>query len=440
MLKIKDSSSEKYIEMNDEKISIYNCGPTVYNDVHIGNVRPLITFDVLYRYLKKQNKPVIYVHNITDVDDKIINRSIELHKPELELADHYFKEYLKIIDNLNALRMDHLPKVSDNIEGIIDFVKKLTETKHAYVVDGDVYFDIKSIDNYGSVSHQKIDMLLEGVRKDVDEKKKFALDFALWKKTDKGISWVSPWNDHGRPGWHTECVYLINKYIGKQTVIQGGGVDLKFPHHENENAQNMALNNIGLSKCWMHVGHVNIDGKKMSKSLNNFILAKDMLERYDANTIRWFFFQTKYASPLNFSYENLEKSKNEIIKIFKAINNALISLFSNKIESKYDVNAKLPESFIAAADNDLDLPNMVTVIWEYVKNLPNLIRNKKFDELSDSINAIRNMLEVLGVKYLDPLKDFEIRNLISQWVKAMENKDYKVADAIRKQLNEKNIL
>ena len=190
----------------------------------------------------------------------------------------------------------------------------------------------------------------------------------------------------------------------------------------------------------MHVGHVNIDGKKMSKSLNNFILAKDMLERYDANTIRWFFFQTQYASPLNFSYENLEKSKNEIIKILKAINNALISLFSNKIESKYDVNAKLPESFIAAADNDLDLPNMVTVIWEYVKNLPNLIRNKKFDELSDSINAIRNMLEVLGIKYLDPLKDFEIRNLISQWVKAMENKDYKVADAIRKQLNEKNIL
>ncbi|MBQ6954713.1 MAG: hypothetical protein IJP83_01410 [Mycoplasma sp.] len=169
-------------------------------------------------------------------------------------------------------------------------------------------------------------------------------------------------------------------------------------------------------------------------------MAKDMLERYDANTIRWFFFQTQYASPLNFSYENLEKSKNEIIKIFKAINNALISLFSNKIESKYDVNAKLPESFIAAADNDLDLPNMVTVIWEYVKNLPNLIRNKKFDELSDSINAIRNMLEVLGIKYLDPLKDFEIRNLISQWVKAMENKDYKAADAIRKQLNEKNIL
>lgn len=440
MLKIKDSSSEKYIEMNDEKISIYNCGPTVYNDVHIGNVRPLITFDVLYRYLKKQNKPVIYVHNITDVDDKIINRSIELHKPELELADHYFKEYLKIIDNLNALRMDHLPKVSDNIEGIIDFVKKLTKTKHAYVVDGDVYFDIKSVDNYGSVSHQKIDMLLEGVRKDVDEKKKFALDFALWKKTDKGISWVSPWNDHGRPGWHTECVYLINKYIGKQTVIHGGGVDLKFPHHENENAQNMALNNIGLSKCWMHVGHVNIDGKKMSKSLNNFILAKDMLEKYDANAIRWFFFQTQYASPLNFSYENLEKSKNEIIKVFKAINNALISLFSNKIEFKYDANAKLPELFIAAADNDLDLPNMITVIWEYVKNLPNLIRNKKFDELSDSINEIRNMLEVLGIKYLDPLKDSEIRNLIYQWVKAMENKDYKVADAIRKQLNEKNIL
>jgi len=179
MLKIKDSSTNKYINIDQDKISIYNCGPTVYNDVHIGNVRPLITFDVLYRYLKHINQNVFYVHNITDIDDKIINRSIELNRPEDEISKHYYQEYLKIIDQLNVSHIDLLPKVSENVEGIIDFIKQLIDKKHAYVVDGDVYFDIKSINGYGSISHQKIDMLLEGVRKENDNKKKYPLDFAL---------------------------------------------------------------------------------------------------------------------------------------------------------------------------------------------------------------------------------------------------------------------
>ncbi len=440
MLKIKDSLSQKYINIDQDKISIYNCGPTVYNDVHIGNIRPLITFDVLYRYLKYVNKDVIYVHNITDIDDKIINRSIELKQSEQQVSEHYYQEYLKIIDQLNVLHMDVLPKVSDNIKGIIDFVKQIIDSKHAYVADGDVYFDIKSIKDYGCISHQKIDMLFDSVRKENNTNKKCPLDFALWKQTNVGLAWKSPWNNHGRPGWHTECVYLINKYIGKQTVIHGGGVDLKFPHHENENAQNMALYNIGLAKCWMHVGHVNIDGKKMSKSLNNFVLAKDILKKYDANTIKWFFYQTQYASPLNFSFDNLENSKNEILKVFKAINNALISLYTNKIDFKYNSKNELPKTFIDAIDNDLDFPNMITSIWSYVKNLPNLIKSKEFNEVSWQINSLINMLDILGIKYKNPLKFNDFKQLIDDWINALNSKNYKYADSLRNELIKKNII
>ena len=440
MLKIKDSSSQKLINIDQDKISIYNCGPTVYNDVHIGNIRPLITFDVLYRYLKYINRKVIYVHNITDIDDKIINRSIELKQSEHEISEHYYQEYLKIIDQLNVLHMDILPKVSDNIDGIINFVKQVIDSKHAYVTNGDVYFDIKSIKDYGCISHQKIDMLLDSVRKENNSNKKYPLDFALWKQTDVGLAWKSPWNDHGRPGWHTECVYLINKYIGNQTVIHGGGVDLKFPHHENENAQNIALHNIGLAKCWMHIGHVNIDGKKMSKSLNNFVLAKDMLKEYDANAIKWFFFQTQYASPLNFSFDNLENSKNEILKVFKAINKASINLYTNKIDFKYNNKNELPKTFVDAIDNDLDFPNMITSIWTYVKNLSNLIKSKEFIQISNHINLIISMLEILGIKYNNPLESNNSKQLIDNWINALNSKDYENADSLRNELIKMNII
>ena len=439
MLKIKDSATQKFINIDQDKVSIYNCGPTVYNDVHIGNVRPLITFDVLYRYLKYTRRDVVYVHNITDIDDKIINRSIELKRSEAEISEHYYQEYLKIVDQLNVLRMDVLPKVSDNILGIINYIEQLVNSKHAYVIDGDVYFDIKSIKNYGCVSHQKIDKLLDGVRKENNENKKYPLDFALWKQTEVGLAWKSPWNEYGRPGWHTECVYLINKYIGKQTVIHGGGVDLKFPHHENENVQNVALNNIGLAKCWMHVGHVNIDGKKMSKSLNNFILAKDILAKYDANTIRWFFFQTQYASPLNFSYDGLEVSKNEVLKIFKAMNNALITLYSNNIKFKFE-RISLPEPFTIAVNNDLDFPNMITVIWSFVKDLPNLIKTKNLGDLLENVNKLINMFIILGLEYKNPLESNDSRELINNWIKALNNKDYQQADLLRSELTKKNII
>ncbi len=439
-MKILNSSNNNLYTLNDSKITIYNCGPTVYNDVHVGNIRPIITMDVLYRYLCFQNIDVTYVHNITDIDDKIINRSLELHKDELELSNHYYEEYLKVLDQLNIKRMSILPKVSDNIEGIIDFVNQLINKKHAYVVEGDVYFDIKSIKGYGSISHQNINNLLKGVRKEVNDKKHFALDFALWKKTNVGINWKTKWNDHGRPGWHTECVYLINHFIGKQVDIHAGGVDLKFPHHENENAQNIAINNIPLAKCWMHIGHINVNGEKMSKSLNNFILAKDILKQFDFNVIRWFFYQTRYQSPLNFSIENLNTCKKEFLKFIKNYNFALINYFWLTSNTEIKQNNELPQDFINTIEDDLNFPNMIKEIWAINKKLSLSIRQKKLDEIETSISYLNNIGMILGLDFKNILCNNKILNIVKNWAQMINEKKYHKADELRGELQKMDII
>ncbi|WEK83152.1 MAG: cysteine--tRNA ligase [Mycoplasma sp.] len=441
MLKIKDSSSGLLKPLNDPEISIYNCGPTVYNDVHVGNIRPVITLDVLYRYLTLNKIPVKYVHNITDIDDKIINKAIETKQEELTLSEHYFQEYLKILNILNIKPMTVLPKVSDNINGIIEFVKQLIDHKKAYVVDGDVYFDLGQVNNYGIVSGQKKEQLLKGVRKEIDQKKHHPLDFVLWKKTDLGINWKTEWNNHGRPGWHTECVYLINKFIGKSVTIHGGGVDLKFPHHENENAQNLALNNLPLAKIWMHVGHINVNGEKMSKSLGNFTLAKDILKVHDANSVRWFFYQTKYQAPLNYSNDAIIQAKTDLIKIFKAINLALINYYWLSNNINVEINPLLlSNNFINAIEDDLNFPNMVQAIYEYTKELSSLIRNKDQNKLEFYLNSLVNMFNVLGLKWINILENAETLNLVKEWKIALNNKDYHSADQVRKQLQELDVI
>ncbi len=441
MLKIKDSSSGLLKPLNDPEISIYNCGPTVYNDVHVGNIRPVITLDVLYRYLTLNKVPVKYVHNITDIDDKIINKAIETKQEELALSEHYFQEYLKILNILNIKPMTVLPKVSDNINGIIEFVKQLIDHKKAYVVDGDVYFDLGQVNNYGIVSGQKKEQLLKGVRKEIDQKKHHPLDFVLWKKTDLGINWKTEWNSHGRPGWHTECVYLINKFIGKSVTIHGGGVDLKFPHHENENAQNLALNNLPLAKIWMHVGHINVNGEKMSKSLDNFTLAKDILKVHDANSVRWFFYQTKYQAPLNYSNDAIIQAKTDLIKIFKAINLALINYYWLSNNINVEINPSLlSNNFINAIEDDLNFPNMVQAIYKYTKELSSLIRNKDQNKLEFYLNSLVNMFNVLGLKWINILENTETLNLVKEWKIALNNKDYHSADQVRKQLQELDVI
>lgn len=442
MLKIKNSSTDKFIEFdNTQPITIYNCGPTVYNDIHIGNARPLIVFDVLYRFLLHNNYQVKYIQNLTDIDDKIINRALELKQDELVLSNHYAEEYLKLFDALNVKKMNFMPKVSDNIDGIINMIRDILKSDHAYVNNENVYFKTNSIKDYGSVSRQNINNLIKGARIDVDPNKKDPLDFALWKKTDKGINWKTEWNNHGRPGWHSECVYLINKFIGKQVDIHGGGVDLKFPHHENENAQNLAWNNLPLAKCWMHVGHLNIKGEKMSKSLGNFIIVNDIIKQYDGNALRWFLISSHYEKPINYTDDALINCTNEINHIFSNLNLGFISLFnlSNYIDLN-DTKAELPKDFSNALNDNLNTPNAIKSLWDYVKNLSNVIRNKSVDELKNKLKTILLMLDILGIKYINPLENKEILELVNNWNTALKNKDYKKADEYREILKNKKII
>ena len=434
-MKIYSSSTQKQYELRDQMITIYNCGPTVYNYVHIGNVRPLIVFDVLHRYLLKIGKKVKFVHNITDVDDKIIAAAKKANISEKELSTKYLDAYLSLFDLLNIKKLI-MPKVSDHIDDIIKYIQKLIAKNAAYVVDGDVYFDIQRISNYGHISHKNITELLNGSRKENKENKKYPLDFVLWKKTNVGINWNSPWSK-GRPGWHTECCVLINMLIGEHVTIHGGGIDLKFPHHENENAQNFALFNKDIANIWMHIGHVNVDGAKMSKSLNNFILVKDIITKENANGLRWFFYRTKYEHPINYSTKLLEESNIEINKLIKTLAIAKTYLLANK---KYQIcKSNLNDKFAKALDNDLNLPIAIREILEEVKQLNIGLRCKDWTNVNKIYSSMTEELRILGIKW-DRFNHQKHQKLIIEWKKSIDIKDYKKIDETRTKLQKVNLL
>ncbi len=434
-MKLLNSSTNQKVELSDNEITIYNCGPTVYNYVHIGNVRPLVIFDVLFRYLLAIGKKVLYIQNITDVDDKIINAAIEAKLPEEILTSRYIKAYLYICELLNIEHMT-MPKVSDNIKDIQKYIENLIKKDAAYVVDGDVYFDVGKIKNYGHVSHQNIDELLEGVRKENKSNKKSPLDFVLWKKTDKGISWDSPWSK-GRPGWHTECCVLIDKYIGDHVTIHGGGVDLKFPHHENENAQNIATHGRDIADIWMHVGHINVNGSKMSKSLNNFILVNEIITPDNANGLRWFFYQAKYQQPVNFSQELFDSATKEINNIVKTLTIVKTHLIAN---NQFKLNhTPLKKEFDDCLADDLNLPNAITVVLTQMKDLNTFIRDKDFAKANECWSTITNELDVLGIRY-DQASHEQNIDLIKKWKQSVDDKDYEQSDKIRQELIKKGLL
>ena len=291
---------EDFKPIKENEVTMYVCGPTVYNYVHIGNMRPVITFDMVYKYFKYLGYKVNYASNFTDINPKIITMAKELGITEREVANKFIEAYLNDLKNYNCSDIDERPTVIDHLDDIFNFITKLIEKDYAYVKDGDVYFRVSKIKDYGILSNQNISELEAGSRVDIDDKKEDPLDFALWRKTDEGEQFDSPWGK-GIPGWHTECVVMINSIFGKKIDIHGGGVDLKFPHHENEIAQSMALNENHLANYWMHNGHINVDGEKMSKSLGNFILAKDFLKMHNANLIKIALFKTHYRLPLNFN-------------------------------------------------------------------------------------------------------------------------------------------
>ena len=363
---------EEFKPINEGKVTMYVCGPTVYNYVHIGNMRPVITFDMVYKYLKYLGYDVKYASNYTDINPKITKAAETLGMTEREVADKFIKAYEEDLKNYNCSNIDYRPRVINYLDDIFNFISKLIEKDYAYVADGDVYFRVSKIKDYGILSNQSIEELISGSRVDIDEKKENPLDFALWRKTTEGETFTSPWGE-GIPGWHTECVVMINKLFGDKIDIHAGGVDLKFPHHENEIAQSIALNNNYIANYWMHNGHININNVKMSKSLNNFILAKDFIKEHSANVINLAFLSTNYRQPLNLTDKVFDEAliiDNKIKTVLKSANNEL------NIKNIHNIKEEKDSTFEEYMNDDFNTPNVITLLLSLVKDLNQEIRNK----------------------------------------------------------------
>lgn len=438
-MKIYEHISKELVDvsLDNKNVRMYVCGPTVYNHVHIGNIRPIITFDVLNRVLTEIGYDVKFIHNITDIDDKIIAKAAEENKNELDVSSFYEKQYLEILDKLNIKKANMIfPKVSEHIKDIENYVQKIIDNDFAYISNGDVYFRTSKVLNYGEISNKQIDELEVGEKSINNSKKENEKDFVLWKETSKGLNWKTNFSV-GRPGWHTECSCLIEKFFKDQCDIHGGGVDLKFPHHENENAQNIAVNNKNISRIWMHVGHLNVDNEKMSKSLGNFILAKDILNQFDSNEIRWFFYQTNYTNPINFTYDNLMNSKISLDNIIKNLNTFKSYLHIN---DSFNDSLKFDISYIELLRNNFSLPNIVTFINEKIKESNNLLRQKSFTNLNiNTFNISYLLSNILGIK-INNLHTEENIKLLKEWDFLKNNRDFNNADLIRNKLLEKNLI
>ena len=436
-MKIYNSLTDKLEEfkpIEEGKIKMYVCGPTVYNYVHIGNMRPAITFDMVYNYFKYLGYDVKYASNFTDVNPKIINAAKELGITEREVADKFIEAYLNDLKSFNCGEIDYRPRVINHMEDIYNFITKLIEKDMAYVVDGDVYFRVSKVKDYGMLSNQDIEELRSGARVEVDEKKESPLDFALWRRTEDGEQFESPWG-MGIPGWHTECVVMINSIFGSKIDIHGGGVDLKFPHHENEIAQSVALNDNYLANYWMHNGHINLDGEKMSKSLGNFILAKDFIKEHDANTVKLALFKTHYRLPLNFTDEVFKEAQVLDEKIYNALKQANLVIQVNSLNvGKLKEDKKINEIM----DEDFNTPNLITYLIDLIKDLNVALRNNSnIEEIYDKIMLVN---QILGLKYDLYVMSEEDKELYSKWLDYRKNKDFNKADELRTILAERNIL
>ena len=432
---------EDFKPIKEGHVDMYVCGPTVYNYAHIGNARPMIVFDVLKRLFEAEGYTVTYVSNFTDVDDKIINKAIEENTTEDVIAARYIAAYQDVRKALNTELPDITPRVTETMDEIIAFIKELVDKGNAYEVDGDVYFSVDSVPTYGEISHQKLDQLEAGARIETNDMKKNPYDFALWKKTDKGIKWNSPWGE-GRPGWHTECVVMINDNLGEKIDIHGGGMDLKFPHHENEAAQQEACHHNSLANYWIHNAMVNINGEKMSKSLGNTMWAKDVVDQLGTNLTRWLVSSVHYRKELNFSDETIETARKELEKVMGPMRQADIKsqLAGVTLSDAYD-EAEY-RAFLDAMDDDMNTPNAYAVIYDTVKKLNQSLRQREisWETVAPYRNAVEKMLEVLGITVEKITVDEEGRELFAKWNEAKAQKDFVSADVYRAKLMEKGLL
>lgn len=440
-LKIYNSLTNKLEEfkpINGNKVNMYVCGPTVYNYAHIGNARPVIFFDMLKRYLEFLGYDVTYASNITDVDDKIINRAIEENKTEKEITDFYEKAFFEAVELVGSKKPDLIPHATEYIEDMIAFIQALIDEGYAYEIDGDVYFRVAKIGDYGVLSNQVGEDLIEGARINVNLRKENPLDFTLWKKTDTGIKWTSLFGA-GRPGWHTECVVMNKKLFGGEIDIHGGGMDLKFPHHENEIAQSEALYHNHLARYWMHVGRLDLGGQKMSKSLGNVIYVKDLADKVEGMILRSLILFSPYRSMIMYSEELVNQYKKEYEKWQRAYKQALYELQYQHILSDA-LSDKDIEEFKEYMNQDFNVQNVLMLINQIIKDINTTLRSKEYDTLALKVNTLRTILDVLGIDlFVDPMNDEQLE-IYTKWMEARLNKDFASADIYRAKLVEQKIV
>jgi len=434
---------ETFVPHHPHQVSMYICGPTVYNYIHIGNARPVVFFDTVRRYFEAKGMTVKFASNFTDVDDKIIQKAKEANVPESVISEKYIRAFLDDVAALNS-KVDYIqPKVTEYMPEIIDYIQSLIDLGYAYIIDGDVYFRVSKLKDYGHLSNRKLDDLISGARVEINEKKESPLDFTLWKKTDEGIHWHTDFSD-GRPGWHTECVAMIEDIFGEEIDIHGGGTDLMFPHHENEIAQSVAKNHHPVAKYWMHNGRLNLEGEKMSKSLGNDIKVKDL--KADKLAFRMFLLSTHYRSPLNYSSEALEvfeKEWQKIKKSMEALHRMLDLRDELATDSGYD-QADIIDAlnyYDESMDNDFNTPNALTAINQLMKGINLKMRQKPdYAWLNQALKAANYMLGVLGLEVGQIRLSADDRQLILDWEQARNRKDFASADALRAELVKRSLL
>lgn len=439
------NKKEEFNPIEEGKVSIYICGPTVYNHAHIGNTRPMIVFDVLRRTFEYLGNDVTFVSNYTDVDDKIIKAAKAEGITEKELTDKYIKAYEDVRAGLNIEDPTYKPRVTETMPEIIDFIQALIDKGYAYEVDGDVYFRVTKVKEYGMLSGIKLEDLIAGASDrtlSVDDKKKESTtDFALWKKTDEGIQFDTPWSK-GRPGWHTECVVMINKLFKDGKIdIHGGGQDLKFPHHENEIAQSMAYNGHPIANYWMHNQMINIDGEKMSKSLGNVLWAKDLIVEFGCNVFKWLMLSTHYRNPLNMTDDVIAGVRKEVSKVENATKNASLYLQVNHVPA-HDYKKETVDAMVNALEDDLNTSLALTQVLDQVKVLNQVmrVREKDNDVIATEYATLVKMGDVLGFLFEGTRLSEEDIALYEQWNAYKKEKNFDEADRVRKELTERGIL
>ena len=435
---------DEFVPIKEGEVKIYACGPTVYNFIHIGNARPLCVFDVLRRYLEWRGYKVTYVSNFTDIDDKLIRRANEEKTTVPEIAKRYIEEFWVDAKGLNVLPATINPKATDNIDKIIEIIEKLVEKGYAYTAGGDVYYRARKFSEYGKLSHQPLEDLEAGARIETGDIKEDPMDFCLWKGAKEGEPfWESPFGK-GRPGWHIECSAMACRYLGDTIDIHCGGLDLIFPHHENEIAQSEAANGVEFAHYWMHNGFINVDNHKMSKSKGNFFTVRDVAEKYGYEPIRYLMISSQYRGPINYSIDIIEQGKNALDRLYTCRDNidfALKSAEEGGIAPDFCKQRK--EEFILAMDDDLNTADALAAVFNLVRDINTEIQNgAKAETLKACAGTFDELTGVLGLVYnrKTAALDSEIEELIEKRTAARKNKDFKTADEIRDKLKEMGII